>query len=272
MELLQKKFSQLNQSFINHTLELELNNPDQMNALSEILIEELCEALDYYNQCPEVRVLILSGKGKAFCAGGDVKGMKAKTGMFAGDNEELRQRYLHGIQKIPMAMEKFRKPIIAKLNGAAIGAGADLTCMCDIRVGSSKFKFGETFCKLGLVPGDGGPYFLTRALGHAKTMELYLTGDIIDATEAKNIGLLNHLVSDEKELNDKVLEIANKIASNAPIAISMTKQAIKAARDQELGHHLEMMATYQAISQRTNDHMEGVDALLEKRAPNFQGN
>jgi 2-(1,2-epoxy-1,2-dihydrophenyl)acetyl-CoA isomerase len=270
MNPFEKKYKNLNVSLKNYILTIELNNPDQHNALTDEVIDELCSIFDIANISLDVRVVILGAIGKSFCAGGDVKGMRDKSGMFAGESEELRQRYLHGIQRIPRAIESLRKPIIARLNGAAIGAGADMACMCDIRVGGNSFKFGETFCKLGLVPGDGGPYFLTRVLGHAKAMELYLTCEIIDSEEANRIGLLNHLVADS-ELNEKTVEIANQIANNAPVAISMTKQAIKASRNQELGTHLEMMATYQAISQRTSDHIEGIDALLEKRNPDFKG-
>jgi 2-(1,2-epoxy-1,2-dihydrophenyl)acetyl-CoA isomerase len=270
MSVFSKKYNKLNISFSDYILLIELNNPDQHNALTDEVINELCEVFEIANQSVEVRVVILGAVGDSFCAGGDIRSMKNQTGMFSGGNEELRQKYLYGIQKIPRAIEEFRKPIVARLNGAAIGAGADLTCMCDIRVAGESFKFGETFCKLGLVPGDGGPYFLTRVLGHAKAMELYLTCEVIDAAEANRIGLLNHLVKDD-ELNNKTFEVAKKIASNAPIAVSMTKQAIKATRNQELGNHLEMMATYQAISQRTSDHLEGVDALLEKRNPKFKG-
>ena len=144
------KYNMLNVSLKSYILTIELNNPDQHNAITDELIDELCSVLDIANRTIDVRVAILGAVGKSFCAGGDIKGMKNQTGMFAGENEELRQRYLHGIQQIPRAIENFRKPIIARLNGAAIGAGADITCMCDIRIAGASFKFGENRSLPGL--------------------------------------------------------------------------------------------------------------------------
>lgn len=190
--------------------------------------------------------------------------------MFAGESYELKRRYQNGIQRIPLAIEKFDKPLIALVNGAAIGAGCDLACMADIRLASEEARFGETFCKLGLVPGDGGAFFLSRVVGHTKAMEMFLTGDLYNAQAALAMGLVSQVVSVD-ELLDAGLKLALKIAANAPVALALTKRALKEARTQEIHSHLEMIATYQGIAQRTHDHFEGVAALLQKRPPQFQG-
>jgi enoyl-CoA hydratase/carnithine racemase len=219
----------------------------------------------------DIRVIILTGAGKSFCAGGDVKAMEDRSGMFAGDPEGLRRRYTRGIQQIPLAMEALQTPIVAMVNGAAIGAGCDLACMCDIRVGCRYSRFGETFAKLALVPGDGGTFFLQRVVGYAKAMELSLTGRIVEEDEALRVGLLNELVAGE-ELREKTEHLARAIAANSPVAVSMIKKAIRQARTAEISGHLDLLAAFQGITQRTEDHFEGVRALKERRAPRFKGN
>lgn len=247
-----------------------LNRPDASNAFSDQMIVELCNSLREADQDDDVRVIVIYGEGKSFCAGGDVKAMKNKSGMFAGESEHLRQLYRNGIQNIPKTMEAIQKPTIAMVNGAAIGAGCDFSCMADIRIASDKAKFGETFVKLGLVPGDGGTYFLSRVVGYSKACEMFFTGQILNAQEALSIGLVSRVVEHE-QLKEETLKVANMIASNAPIALRMTKKALKDAQRAQLENHLELLASFQGITQRTSDHFEGVNALLEKRKANFSG-
>lgn len=249
---------------------ITLNRPSHSNSFSDEMITELCRLLREADWDDDIRVIILTGAGRHFCAGGDVKAMEEKTGMFAGDPEGLRRRYTKGIQQIPLTIESLHTPLVAMVNGAAIGAGCDLACMCDIRVGCKHARFGETFAKLALVPGDGGTFFLQRVLGYAKAMELSLTGRIVSAEEALELGLLNTLV-EPAALKEETKKLADTIAANSPVAVSMIKKALRQARTAEISGHLDLLAAFQGITQRTEDHFEGVRALKEKRAPHFKG-
>lgn len=253
-----------------HILWLTLNNPEASNAISKEMIESLVHVLDQADNDAQVRVIVLTGAGKCFCAGGDIKAMENKEGMFAGEPNQLRNLYRQGIQKIPKAMEALQTPIIAMVNGAAVGAGCDLTAMCDIRIASRKAKFAETFSKLSLVPGDGGTFFLQRIVGHAKAMEMFLTGNMYSAEEALSMGLVNFLHTPE-QLREETCKIAVKISNNGPIAIGMTKKALKAGHKADLNSHLDLLAAYQGIVQRTEDHFEAIQAFKEKRLPSFEG-
>lgn len=245
-----------------------LNRPEAMNAFSDDMIKSLVDALERAEQDPSIRLSVISGRGRAFCAGGDLKAMEEKTGMFAGDSVELKKRYQEGIQRIPLAIEACQKPILAMVNGAAIGAGLDLACMCDIRIGNQFSKYGETFAKLALVPGDGGSYFLQRVVGFAKAMEMTLTGKVYDAEEALKMGLINSLV-DAKELESKTQEYIDAILLTAPIAVSMGKEALKRAYHDEVPSMLDMLSTFQGQTQRTEDHFEAIRAFKEKRKPQW---
>ena len=243
-----------------------LNRPHCSNAFSDGMITELCGLLREADWDDDVCVIVLTGAGKAFCAGGDVKAMEEKTGMFAGDPEGLMRRYTRGIQQIPLTIEALHTPLVAMVNGAAIGAGCDLACMCDIRVGCRHSRFGETFATLALVPGDGGTFFLQRVVGYAKAMELSLTGRIVLAEEALALGLLNQLVEVE-ELKAATRRLALTIAANSPVAVSMIKKAIRQARTAEISGHLDLLAAFQGITQRTEDHFERIRALKQKWQP-----
>lgn len=251
-----------------YTLWITLNRPDASNAFSEEMIAELVRNLYLADQDRNVRSIVITGEGKHFCAGGDVKGMKQKAGMFAGEPNELRERYKFGIQQIPICMNSLSTPTIAMVNGAAIGAGLDLACMCDIRVASEKAKFGETFTKLALVPGDGGTFFLQRIIGFAKAMELSLTGEIIDAEMAKSIGLVNYVVGADT-LKEKTSQLLSKINSNSPIATQMLKRAFIHASKNDLHSNLEMLSAFQGITQRTSDHFNALDAVANKSQADF---
>lgn len=245
-----------------------LNRPEASNAFSDEMITSLVTMLPKADTDSRVRVILFTGSGKNFCAGGDVKAMKDETGMFAGPSEELRRRYQRGIQRIPLAMEALSKPVIAVVNGAAVGAGCDFACMADMRVAGPKAFFAETFAKLGLVPGDGGTYFLPRVIGWPRAMEMFLTGRRVEASEAKQWGMLNVLSEEGKEV-EAARELALQCASMAPTALQMTKKALRFSQKAELSQALDMLAAFQGITQRTDDHKEAVSALLEKRPARF---
>ena len=268
MNFYKQDFNELTIKTEKHLLWVTLENPKTSNAISYNIIDSLTTALNFADQDPNVRVIILNGSGKTFCAGGDIKAMEEKSGMFAGEPNELKDLYQFGIQKIPLTIEKLKTPIIAMVNGPAIGAGCDLACMCDLRIGCEKTKFAETFSKLGLVPGDGGTFFLQRIIGYSKAMEMFLTGDTYSGKQAIEMDLLNYFVPSEK-LEAFTEEIALKIASNSPIALSMTKKALKNSKFSDLQSHLDLLAAYQGIAQRTEDHFIGLKALKNKTKPQF---
>jgi enoyl-CoA hydratase/carnithine racemase len=249
---------------------LTLNRPDARNAWSDDMAAAVVRALCQADADPGVRVIVLTGAGDAFSAGGDLKAMRDRTGMFAGDGAELRDRYHHGLQQVARAFETCETPVVAAVNGPAIGAGLDLACMCDIRLASEKARFGETFVSVGLVPGDGGAYFLSRAIGFARALEMALTARVIDAAEAHRIGLVSGVLPQE-ELMAAAMAVATSIARQAPVAVKLTKAAFYRGYQKDLETALTMAAAFQGLAQRTADHAEGVAALLEGRRPLFNG-
>ncbi len=265
-----KKCEHISLELSEYILTLTLDRAEASNAFHLPMIDELVSTLDWADQNDDIRVIIITGAGKHFCAGGDIKAMAEKKEMFAGESDELRRRYQHGIQKIPQIMEKIQKPVIAAVNGAAIGAGCDFAAMADIRVGCEFTKMGETFSKLALVPGDGGTYFLPRVVGYSKAMEMFLTGKIYNSDECKAMGLLNILVPAELLMNT-VTKLAQSIAANSPIAIQMTKKALRISYLKDLQTSLDLLSAYQGITQRTDDHFEALAAFNEKRPAKFTG-
>jgi 2-(1,2-epoxy-1,2-dihydrophenyl)acetyl-CoA isomerase len=253
-----------------HQLWVTLNNPDQMNAITIPMIDSLVSVLTHADFDKNIRVILLTGAGKAFSAGGDIKAMLDKSGMFEGEPNELRSRYQHGIQKIPKCIEELSVPVVALVNGAAVGAGCDLTMMCDLRIGSSHSKFSETFTRMGLVPGDGGTFFLQRVLGYSKAMQMFLTAKMYSGKEAFDFGLLNFFVEDS-DIQKETNTILNNICSLSPVAQKLTKKAMKMSYLNDLNSSLDLLAGYQGIAQRTLDHFEAINSFNEKRTPSFSG-
>jgi len=251
---------------------LTMNRPDKRNAISTPEeCEEFVAACERLRRDDAVRVVILTGAGSAFCAGGDLKGMRDRTGITRGESgAELRESYRRGIQRIPRALYELDIPTIAAVNGPAIGAGLDLACMCDIRVASEAAVFAESFVKVGIVPGDGGAFLLPRVIGMSKALEMSLTGDRIGAAEALACGLVSRVAKPE-ELMEAARDVARRIAVNPPQAVRLTKRLLRESQHTRLSTLLEMSAAFQALAHGTRDHREAVDAMLEKRAPNFEG-
>jgi enoyl-CoA hydratase/carnithine racemase len=247
-----------------------LDRPEARNAYSEAMVDGLCAAFDQLEEDASVRVVAITGAGRAFSAGGDLKLMRDHAGMFAGDAVGLRSRYLRGIQRIPRRLHRFDKPVIAAVNGHAIGAGLDLACMADIRVVARGAKLGSTFVKVGLVPGDGGATFLTRTIGYPRAMEMILTGRLVEADEAFQMGLA-HAVVDPADLLSAVRTRAAHLTTLPPLALRLTKTAVVQSWDLTVDQSLTLAATLQGVSQNTADHDEAVLAFLEKRSPAFKG-
>ncbi|MBF0224635.1 MAG: enoyl-CoA hydratase/isomerase family protein [Desulfobacterales bacterium] len=241
---------------------LTLNRPDIRNAItgSEI-ISEIETACKLVNEDLNIKVLIITAKDPAFSSGGNIKDMLSKKGMFEGSSMQVMENYRKNIQRIPIALTNIEIPLIAAVNGPAIGAGLDMALMCDMRVASKKAKFGETFLNIGLIPGDGGAYFLPKVVGMAKACELTFTGDIIDAEEAIKIGLINYVVEHDR-LMEKTYEIAGKIAVKPAFALRMTKRLLY--MDKPLKYVLEQSAAYQALCHTTKEHEEALLKMLKK--------
>lgn len=244
-----------------------LNRPDQRNAITtQDDIEAITGFCADMASDPTVRAIVLTGAGSAFCAGGNVKDMAAKRGMFAGSPYALRNGYRTGIQMIPAALYELEVPVVAAVNGPAIGAGLDLACMCDIRIASDGARFAESFVKLGIVPGDGGAWLLPRIVGMARASLMTLTGDVIDAATALDYGLVAQVVPGD-QLLQAAQDVARRIAANPGHATRLAKRLLREGQDMKLAPLLELSAAYQALAHHTHDHEEAVAAMLEKRAP-----
>lgn len=226
---------------------------------------ELCERI---NRDDNIRCVVLTGAGSAFSAGGNVKAMHGRSGEFGGPAEGIRERYRRGIHRMVLAFYNLQVPAIAAVNGPAIGLGCDVACLADVRIASEAAKFGVTFLKIGLIPGDGGAWLLPRTIGMSRASELLFTGDVIDARTAESWGLVSKVVPPE-QLMEAAMEMANRIAQQPPYALRMAKSLLRHGRNTSFETLMEMSGTAQAISHITDDHAEGVAALLEKRRPKF---
>lgn len=247
---------------------LTLNRPERLNALGDTLREDLYDALMKSAADPDVGVLVITGAGRGFCSGGDVKSMSERDK--AGNAAPPEERLMPIRDRIILAMRDCPKPIIAAVNGAAAGAGMNLALACDLRIASTTAKFTQAFVKRGLAPDWGGTWFLPRVVGTAKACELIFTGDVIDADEALRLGIVNAVVAPEA-LMAETCKLAGKIAAGPPVALQLAKRAIHHNQDVDLRAGLEFETFAQGICRETEDSKEGVRAFLEKRAPVFRG-
>ena len=250
---------------------LTLTRPEMMNALGqEGDGPEVVAACAEIEADPAIRVAILTGEGRAFSAGGDVKAMRDKTGSFGGSPNEVRNGYRRGIHLIVKSLYNLEVPLISAVNGPAIGLGCDVACMADVRLASEKAKFGVTFLKLGLIPGDGGAWLLPRIIGNSRAAQLLFTGDVIDAETAKEWGLVSDVVPGE-QLMDETMKLAERMAVQPPQALRLAKTLLRHGQTASYDTIMELSAASQALMHETEDHKEGVNAILEKRAPSFEG-
>lgn len=248
-----------------------LNDPDRRNPITgNMMIEELLAAFDKVQRTPDVSVMILTGAGPAFCAGGDVKAMHGKTDQFGLPPLDVAESYIHGIQRIPQSLYAMDVPTIAAVNGPAVGAGCDLAMMCDMRLASDKARFGEVFLNLGIIPGDAGSWFLIRRLGYQRAAELTFSARMVDAAEALELGMVLEVVAHD-DLMARARERAAVIAAKPPRTVRTAKRLLRSAERMDLPDFLNSAAAYQALMHQTIDHHEALSAFLERRAPHYQG-
>ena len=250
-------------------LTVTMNQPETRNALTgNTAVAEFVQLCADVRKDAGVKVVILTGAGPIFSSGGNVKDMKRYQTQQLSP-EVIREEYRQGIQRIPKALYNLDVPVICAVNGPAIGAGLDLTTMCDIRIASEKATFAESFVKVGIVPGDGGAWLLPRAVGRSKAAEMAFTGEALTAQQALDCGLVSRVVPAEA-LMDEAMALARKIAANPGGVLRMTKRLLREGQLATLESLLELSAGYQAIAHKTADHREAVTAFIEKRAPRFQ--
>jgi len=247
---------------------ITLNAPDKRNALTMKMQMSLLSAVDEMSKDDDVRVLVVTGAGSAFCAGGDLEAMKALT---EGKAKPTRYERLQRIGSWGDLFLKTDKPVIAAINGAAIGAGLAIALSCDIRIASESAKFGSLFILRGLVPDFGTTYYLPRVVGTSKALEFMFTGELFDAAEAARLGIVSRVVPPD-ELMNAAQELAARIAQQAPIAIELTKRLVYRSMIEDISRHIDWETYAQQLCFGTEDHRESVRAFLEKREqPPFKG-
>lgn len=249
---------------------LTIDDPATKNALSPALTQQLVAACNEINADMSIGCAILTGAGEVFCAGGNIKDMYARANHFAGNAAEIRRTYQNGVQTIAKALYDLEVPIIAAVNGAAMGAGMDFATMCTIRMASETAKFAESFIKLGLTSAAGGAWFLNRAIGTSAAAEMALTGDTIDAARALEIGLVSRVVAPEALL-DEARTLAARITRHPPHSIRLNTRLLRESARLDLSASLEIAAAMQAVVQQTDDQYEAVAAAVEKRKPGYKG-
>jgi enoyl-CoA hydratase/carnithine racemase len=246
---------------------ITLNRPERLNAFTREMIDLWVDALEDARGNDAVQVVVVTGAGRAFCSGGDVGGMNERPTDLTGLDQK---RWLEVIHRVPLTLETLDKPVIAAMNGVAVGAGLDMALMCDLRYAAAGSRFSEGYVKVGLIPGDGGTYFLPRLVGTARALELLWTGDFISAEDAESIGLVNRVVPAD-ELLPTTLDLAARLASGPTVAIRTIKRAVYQGVRMDLRTHLDLISSHMAIVRQTHDHREGARAFVEKRPPRFVG-
>lgn len=242
---------------------ITINREEVLNALTREVLEELEEVFRAIEKDPVIRCAVLTGKGRAFVAGADI----ALLNTFKGQQGRSLARFGQSVMRY---IEEMDTPVIAAINGFAIGGGCELAMCCDIRIASEKAKFGQPEVNLGITPGYGGTQRLTRLVGKGMAKYLCMTGNMIDAYAAEKIGLVE-VVTEHDKLMEEVYKTAEKIALKAPIAVGLVKQAINAAEDSPLNLGIAYEAEAYNTAFKTEDREEGLNAFLEKRKPNFNG-
>lgn len=243
-----------------------LNRPDKKNAFTLEMLHRWAEVYREARVDDNVGALVLTGTGDAFCSGGDLEGLTPGEPT-PYDRKAFLTEHVH---RVAYALEDLDKPVIAGVNGAAVGAGMDMALMCDLRFAARSARFSEGYVRVGLVPGDGGAYFLPRLVGTAKALELLLTGDFIDAEEAHRVGIVNRVYEDE-DLAKETQRFAARIAAGPPLVVRMIKRTVYQSARSDLRTSLDLVSSHMGIVQSTEDSKEALSAFREKREPRFRG-
>lgn len=246
---------------------ITLNRPEKLNAFTDDMLEMWLAALEDCRTNPDVRVIVMTGTGRAFTTGGDVESFSATAALSA---ERIKHRLTEGIQRLPRKIAEIDKPVICALNGMATGGGLDIALACDIRFAAESARFAETYARMGLIPGAGGAYFLPRIVGWAKALEMFWTCDWVDAREAERIGLVSKVFPDA-ELMAGTYAFARRVADGAPLSVQLIKRVMRSGLDQDLSGALENVAANLPIVRTSEDHQEALSAFREKRPPHFKG-
>lgn len=261
----------------NNIARITLNRADNLNAFSLEMIQQWIKALEAVRDSDEIRAVIVKGNGRGFCAGGDIKAMSNGNGLVHNDGPEdlvstglARKNSLWKyIQRVPLLLQEIDKPVIAQLHGFAIGAGFDMALACDIRIAGEGTKISESYMKAGIVPGDGAAYFLPRIVGVDKALEMLWTGGVFTAKEAKEMGLVTHVVPDE-ELDAFVEDYVKKLTEGPQQVMRFMKRAVYQGLETNLRTSLDMISSAMGLVMEHEDYQEGVNALKEKRKPKFK--
>ena len=258
-----------------HIATITLNRPEAYNAFSDEMITEWIKALETVRDSDDIRVVIVKGNGKSFCAGGDIKAMQAGDGFFRSE-EDLSSTGLarknslwKKIQRIPLLLEEIDKPVIAQVHGFAMGAGLDMALMCDIRITAKSTKISESYINVAIVPGDGGAYYLPKLIGIDQALDMFWTARVLTADEAKEKGVVTFVVKDD-ELEVYTLNYAKQLASRPATTLQFIKRAVYQSQRMDLRSALDYISSQMAIVTELDDFKEGVSAVVEKRKPIFK--
>ncbi len=246
---------------------ITLNRPELRNAINEEMLPPWLDALEECRRSPDVEVIMVTGAGEAFCRGGDVSRLGAHT---TPGNLQIKQQFWDRLHAIPRKLAEIDKPVIAAINGLASGAGVDVALQCDLRFAADSANFRVSYAAFGLVPGNGGTWYLPRIVGESKALELLLAAEPFDAAEALGMGLVNKVFPAD-ELIERSREWAATVAANAPIALRLIKRAVKQSLAMDLNTHLDMISSHMVVTRASEDHAEGIRAAEEGRKPEFKG-
>jgi len=246
---------------------ITLNRADVLNAINEEMLPLWVDALEHCRTSDDVAVIVVTGAGEAFCRGGDTSKLGTHT---APSPVEIKQQFWDRLHRIPRKLAEIDKPVIAAVNGLASGAGVDVSLQCDIRLAARSAKFRVSYTAFGLVPGNGGSYFLPRIVGEAKALELFYAAEPIDAQEAMRIGMVNQ-VFDDQDFMQQTMDFAQKLTERAPLAMGLVKRAVKQSHSMDLNTHLDLISSHMLITRPSEDHAEAIKAYEEGRTPQFKG-